>query len=622
MNHKPLNQHAIQWASALLMVMMVGFYAWSFVYSVLVLDSSRDLYRATQISQLTHFPLLGPDVGGMFHTGPLWFYILAIPAFFGSLPWVAYFVGVLAGLKFVFAYLLGRDLINRRFGLIWALMLLIPGWQFLSQVFINHTNLLETLSLLFLLMLYRYYQRGDIKYGLWSALVLGLGFHAHPSFLVLVVFYVPLIWHSKHPVAFSHLLIAVLLFLLPLLPYLIDQVINGFPDWTRFLQHDSLQNQIKASGSALHADTHILLHFWQNLKAVLFGGPDRIITFVAAGSPQMGLCLAWLFGLVVVTSLLGIGWIMSGSTQFRKGLVHGSIWVLCALFLLTALRSFTPFYMLLPIIALVHGILALGFYQVISGLKNAWHLCLPMLFVPLVVLPFWALQKAAVNGQVNFGSVMNVNVEMSDDWTKQQNTLDLMSINESQPIADYFCDQSVTLHGPFTAVLDVTAAVPLYFYCDQFGLILGGQFKPAYKSIFVMHKSFWDQTGLVPQQWLSPSWGLTEGHQNHNSAQGLSLPVFNDYVHPPRSNHQLKAVKTHQLEIQSKASSYLVLSNMLPFNVQFAVKNITANHRPVELVVANAANRLYHCADCQSEPVTWRISLSTNDINVIDINTL
>ncbi|MEZ5472483.1 MAG: hypothetical protein R3E90_11930 [Marinicella sp.] len=86
----------------------------------------------------------------------------------------------MAGLKFVMAYQLG---------LLGAFVLLLPSWYAINQGFINHINLLEFLSLWFVWLLFRYEPTHDLKYFLWSTFVFGLGFNAHPIFLVLIVGY-------------------------------------------------------------------------------------------------------------------------------------------------------------------------------------------------------------------------------------------------------------------------------------------------------------------------------------------------------------------------------------------------------------------------------------------------
>ncbi|MCB1582590.1 MAG: hypothetical protein KDI92_05950 [Xanthomonadales bacterium] len=123
MNNIQLVKTLIPQKHLICLVVLVVLYAWGFWYSALLLDSSRDLTKAYQIIEYHDWPALGPDIGGFFHVGPLWFYLLTVPAFFGSLKLVALFVGVLAGLKFVMAYQLGKDWVNAQFGLLWAFVL-------------------------------------------------------------------------------------------------------------------------------------------------------------------------------------------------------------------------------------------------------------------------------------------------------------------------------------------------------------------------------------------------------------------------------------------------------------------------------------------------------------------
>ena len=43
-------------------------------------DSVRYIYQANAIATGTAFPLTGPQLAHTVHLGPLWFYILAVPA--------------------------------------------------------------------------------------------------------------------------------------------------------------------------------------------------------------------------------------------------------------------------------------------------------------------------------------------------------------------------------------------------------------------------------------------------------------------------------------------------------------------------------------------------------------
>jgi len=130
MSQKPLIK---EWPAILSVFLLTVLYALNFSQSVVFLDTARDLYYATEISELNEWPLLGPDIGGFLHTGPVWFYFLAIPALTGSLIFLAFWVGLFAGLKFILAYRLGSIIINKKFGLLWAFMLLLPGWHVINH---------------------------------------------------------------------------------------------------------------------------------------------------------------------------------------------------------------------------------------------------------------------------------------------------------------------------------------------------------------------------------------------------------------------------------------------------------------------------------------------------------
>src|SRR5690554_2796052 len=97
------------------------------INSSAVVDTARDVYNAWQIAIGSDFPLEGPQVGGVFHGGPVWFYVLSIPLLVSS-SWVvmSLWVGLLASMKYVLAYACGARLVDRKFGLMWACLLAFP----------------------------------------------------------------------------------------------------------------------------------------------------------------------------------------------------------------------------------------------------------------------------------------------------------------------------------------------------------------------------------------------------------------------------------------------------------------------------------------------------------------
>ncbi|MGJ8662926.1 MAG: hypothetical protein ACSHWU_04705 [Marinicella sp.] len=602
----------------LVIVVLVVLYALSFSYSVLSLDTSRDIFRASQISQMTHWPLLGPDVGGFFHTGPIWFYFLAIPALTGSLVFMSFWVGVFAGLKFVFAYLLGQALLNKQFGLLWAFMLLLPGWQMLNQMIISHTNLLETLSLALLLVLFRFHLTQKIKYWYWAALIFALGFHAHPSFLVLVVFFLPVIWIHRSQLKISAWVLAFCIFIMPLLPYIWDQIAHGFPDYLRLMERDVLSDQIKASGKAVTDQIHWLPHWLSNLNALIISGPYRVIQFVASQSAIMGQVMLVLF--LGVMLIIGLGAVLIlQDNKYRRWLITGVSGLLLALLLITLLRSFTPYYMLFSVTALLQGVFALALYQVIKN-RLVMTALLMMVLLTMNIIPIMMFKQASTNTHVSLGPVMNVNEALSSNWSVKGFSLDALTMQESAALSNLFCGKSTTVNGPMTSVLDFTGGATLLFYCEDYQVQLGGVNHASTQTVMLMHRAFWQAAQLTPTKWVTPAWGLVKKHKNHSSDVSITLLPFDDYVHPPRSQTQLGEFQEYQFEITVAASDFLMISNVLPANVQFQVNEITADSGAIELLQANATNRLYRCQNCIGQDVKWQINLTTNGQQAIDIN--
>lgn len=602
------------------LLLLTVLFAFNYLQSVVLLDTARDIYFATEISHDGNWPMLGPDIGGFFHTGPIWFYFLALPALTGSLLIVAFWVGLFTGLKFFLAYRLGSELVTKEFGFLWAFMLLLPGWHVINQMVISHTNLQETLALFLLLMLYRFYLTAAIKYWLLAALTMGLGFHAHPAFLVMMVFYLPVTWKRKQDISVKIIAWAFGIFLLPLLPYLWDQLFNGMLDLDRFNSRNLEADQIRATGGTLTEQTWFT-HWLNNMSALLIRGPQRIIEFVDYHVPNLGFYMRWIYVIVMSVVIMGVLLLIKEFKACYKGFVLGIGGLLLAMLIVTFLRSFTPYYMLLSLTPVLTGLFAFAAYQVLKYSVGIRLLYLFLLFC-LGLIPYFAFHKAVKHHQFSLGPVMNINQKLPEDWVLNKSTLDSVSIAESNHIASYFCEKSTIINGPFAPVVDFIGGVIFKFYCENSQIQLGGAISGSQQGLFLMHKSFWDSIDKQPESWLSSSWGLTEKYQNHSSHAGLDIQPFSPYVHPPRSNTAVGSQQIITKELVTKDAPFLILTNVLPANMVFSVTEISANNQPVELVVANAANRLYHCSGCGNKAVTWQFSLKTNYAKGIDINTL
>jgi hypothetical protein len=191
--------------------------AWSIPYG----DPIRDTNQAWLIAHGVELPLVGPPVAGVVNLGPVWWYLLAIPALFSSsMLGFSLFIGALAAAKFLLAWRLGERLVDSRTGLYLAAGLTIPSWNFWQFFFLTHAVLVEAALLGSLLLMVRYLERPTPWRAGVLGLVAGLGLHAHPTFVVAGFPLLLLWWAHGGPrkIATMHVLALVLMACVPFIP--------------------------------------------------------------------------------------------------------------------------------------------------------------------------------------------------------------------------------------------------------------------------------------------------------------------------------------------------------------------------------------------------------------------
>ncbi len=205
----------------------------------MVYDTARSLSAAYQIADTQQFPLKGPVFAGVLHFGPVWYYFLSIPMFFGS-----GVTGVMLWCKFwyalttVAAYKLGWALPHykgseRAFGLCLVGFLYALGWHSMTGTIVAHTMYQWLSVLVSILYLHKAIKHQKTSGYLISGLFFSLALHAHPTALVLAPFYIYLAiayGMAKQQVKMGTLLFS-LGFIMPFLPYLIDQSNTGWSDF-------------------------------------------------------------------------------------------------------------------------------------------------------------------------------------------------------------------------------------------------------------------------------------------------------------------------------------------------------------------------------------------------------
>ena len=204
----------------------------SYPFAMLVVDSGRDLAWAHAIAGGSDWPLLGPGLNALWQLGPLWFYLLALPFWFGAgIGGTALAVGLLAAAKLPLAYALGRRWQDATFGLAFAAAVALPGWSTFGQLVLLHTSVVETALLATLLFALRAWQTERMRDALAAAALLGIALHAHPTALTAAPAVALALLRVARAGKPAVLLWAPLCFLVPFAPMLWAEAAAGWPQW-------------------------------------------------------------------------------------------------------------------------------------------------------------------------------------------------------------------------------------------------------------------------------------------------------------------------------------------------------------------------------------------------------
>lgn len=149
-------------------------------FGILTPDGSRDLAYAWVVAN-GQWLVNGPSVGQLFHLGPLYFYLIALPLFFGgSITTVLYLVAAGTSFGAFFAYRLGSLLFNWETGVAFALLFGVDYWGTFAASSLSHIDFLPVVSLGFLWAI-AYALTEDARRGIFFSLVwAAVALQVHP----------------------------------------------------------------------------------------------------------------------------------------------------------------------------------------------------------------------------------------------------------------------------------------------------------------------------------------------------------------------------------------------------------------------------------------------------------
>jgi hypothetical protein len=583
-------------------VALMSTYIASSAFSAAIQDTARDVFYAYSIRHGLWYPLEGPVLGGAVHLGPVWFYVLSLPLWVHD-SWlsVALFAAFLGSLKFPLAVMAGRRLLDLRFGILWACMLALPGWNSLEQlIFFNPNPAAAVVTGSWLLWMHAR-ERPTAARAFALGFTLALALHIHPTTAPALLLGLFLVREAPRSVRVRIAGVLVAGFALPFLPYVIHEAANGFPDATTAARYVGTQVSV---ANALSAP-------WL-LVAYVIGGPQALIGYLWKPGASAGLALAC----ILVLPLAWLCWhcwpppreetaILRRVARFLAiGLALFALWSAC-------LRPTTPAYFTYVLAPFVAGLLALALWDLTR--RPVVALC--VIFASVFI-------AAAVG-------VRMASIVASGEGVLSSRILDVKQVRPTAIYADtwfpaaghaslsrFLCrlPRGASLHGELAYIEDRSVGMDLLFGCaDASRSVLVGDGK-ANGNAFGMSREFWRLADASPRCW-SGSLGLAEPLVVASRGSGIPLPDGRRYFPRDRTTAPMGE---HIVELDAPSGAAVVISNSFLGYEGLADVTARADGMSVVPVARNDLAWLFR-ATSASRSVHWRLSFKSTKLESVDI---
>lgn len=584
------------WRDWLVVSLLATAYLLPFVYALPFIDGVRDIQVALDISYGKHFPLTGPIFGSRFHLGPVFYYVQALPLMLGGeVASVPLYLGLLAATKFPLAYGMGRAWMGRRYGLLFAAALAIPGWSGLDILNTTTPMLVPTMLLATAWFALAYIRSGSTValVGAWLAGVLAV--HAHPSAVVIALLLITAVsWHAIRKRHWRGTVVAVLAAMLPLLPMTFALIQSG-PDAV-----------YPAGLTVVQAGSGHSIGGWLDaLRGYIFGGP--LTTLRTLGSAEWGMELAW-----IAAATGGVGCVLAmarGAAGDRRAqcLLVALVAVAVAVF---AVRASTPWYFVQSLTVIYAAISALGW--------GTWHRAAGVLPV-IVLLQAFAqsgfIARHIASGEGNFPGAELMDVRRARGEIGPQIGA-WLSVREWGDLADLSCsllqDGQVSLHGEIAAIIDDHGALPIRAACDTEGLRLGGR---GVRNIVGIPRAVWGALPWPPVERIG-SVGLFDAAVQASKEEGHALS--DPRVYPLRQPIG-SVVSTREHHLETPANALLVVSRLSSALSVFNVTRVRVGNQEVTPIYQDAHMLAFRLRRPEADVVIWSVEVTSTAHEWVDV---
>jgi len=603
-----------RWAPAAVLFAM-AVYLCTAPFAVSHLDFTRDVGIAYGIATGERWPLQGPVLNWNLHLGPVWYYLLAVPLRLTH-SWLAVVltVALIASLKFPLAYALGSRLVDPLFGVLWALMLGLPGWNSFDVILVEHTSLVATCTLAFFWMLLRYSETGSARYLYGVALLYSLALHAHPSTYALALVALPLLlrpwWASARK--WRDLVVAALVFLVPLLPFIASQIAEG-P--TAFRNAVDYLTTPEGLGK--------LSDFPAVMRGIFMTGPEIVaksILGVHGGLADAYSVFYGLFWTMVAAGLLSA----LAMPQMRATAITAVAIVFVIALSVVLIRAVTTYYMTFVVLTLLLGVAALGLRSAIaiSGTRYPAYALIACVAILPMVLTIGAA-RTFTNGLYPFAIWPLFDVKRP---YHQGPPVPFMPAYAMASVAAALCaDRIVIAHGALAFHMLHDYALETKLECAAPPAIrLGGTEPPDATHVtglsrIVLRGAGKDSARADAIAQAGPL-ALFAVKQVINPLKGESTAPPGTYP-PTRSTFGTPASFTLQLD--ARCDELVVVSNMYYTFASDPSIDATLNGIAVQPVVADAVSTVYVCKDPSPESAaSWRLSIASPAPDRVDVITV
>ncbi len=599
----------VPWQHVAVLLVLTTIYAASYAFSLAIPDSTRDIYTAYRISVGEDFPLEGPVLGEAIHGGPAWFYLLAIPFIFHK-SWLALalFVGVVAGLKFILAYVCGSRLVDPQFGLIWSLALVMPGWPTIQQVAFTNVNVVETCVLATLYFAIRVWERAATAWVFALGLACGLAFHAHPTTVPVVPLSlgVALLARPRHRRA-TIILVFSAACLAPFAPYLVSQVRNDFPDF-----------RTGAAYVATSVDFRHVVNVFGIVRSVLFDGPLLIARDIIGVTPSLlPYAEAGLMVFVVAALIAAIRSAHASGRARMLWLTVGAVTIFAVA--IACLRAATPAYFVYALTPSITALLALGVRAFIRNRLGSW-----MLYGSVAVVIFLqalVVERIAAQTNQGVGTLPGVG-DLSAGLASEPSTnvwFPSLGHDDSGNVLCRYGDR-VAVHGPMAFLVDVNVGVDTLLRCGRVPDVqLSGRGDADRMHWVGMPRLFWTKADLTPRCWIG---SLGVATATSVIAPSASIARVSGKTFRPRPFVQAPSGE-RTLSFDTRGRQALVLTNVIHWYMPWQVRSVKVDGREIPPLVVTSVSRIYALVEAPGiELHRWEVQFAAPDIDKIDVVTI